>query len=242
VYAGGNGSAREIALHEMGHSFSNLADEYGGFTLPYGGGEPTEVNVTRNSTGAKWSHWLGYSQPGIGNPPVIGAYEGARYYNTGLFRPSQNSKMRSLGQAFDAVSREKIILDIYGIIDPLDDYLTNTLPLLDPPQLWVDSIDSGVIDMEWFVDGTKVVGAAGETFKLIDHGYGPGVYTVDARAFDPTGFDPVNGWVRRNQSELEQFVTWTVTQTIPEPATIVLVAAGIVFLALAARRRRAVRA
>jgi hypothetical protein len=234
TYAGGNSSAREVALHEMAHSFNNLADEYGGFTVPYGGSEPTEVNVTTNSTGNKWSHWHGYNQPGIG---VIGAYEGARYYNSGIYRPSQDSKMRSLGRPFDAVSREKIILDIYGIIDPLDSYLSNTLPLVDPPELWVDSIDAGIIDMEWFVNGTKIVGAAAETFKLTDHGYGPGVYTVRARAFDPTGFDPVNGWVRRNQSELEQFVTWTVTQTIPEPGTIVLFVVGIAFIALRTWRR-----
>ncbi|MEX2016810.1 MAG: M64 family metallopeptidase, partial [Candidatus Hydrogenedentales bacterium] len=31
VYAGGNGSATEVALHELGHSFNGLADEYGGF-------------------------------------------------------------------------------------------------------------------------------------------------------------------------------------------------------------------
>ena len=113
---------------------------------------------------------------------------------------------------------------------------------MDPPELWVDSIDSGVIDMEWFVNGTKVAGAAAETFKLIEHGYGPGVYTVRARAFDPTGFDPVNGWVRRNQSELEQFVTWTVTQTIPEPATVVLVLSGVATVLFCAWRQRAVRA
>jgi hypothetical protein len=227
VYAGGNGSATEVALHELGHSFNGLADEYGGFTLPYGGAEPAEINVTKNSTGAKWSHWLGYNQPGIG---VIGAYEGARYYDSGLFRPSQNSKMRSLDRPFDAISREKIVLDIYDLVDPLDGFLNNTLPLVDPPQLTVDTIDANVIDLEWFVNGAKVVGAAGESFTLLDYGFGPGLYTVQARAFDPTGFDPANGWVRRDQDQLEQFVTWTVTQTIPEPGTIVLAGVGLLML------------
>jgi hypothetical protein len=235
VYAGANSSAREVALHEMAHSFSNLADEYGGFTTPYGGAEPSEVNVTRNSAGTKWSHWLGYNQPGIG---VIGAYEGARYYDSGLFRPSQNSKMRSLNQPFDAISREKTILDIYAIIDPLDSYLANTLPLVDPPELWVDSIDAGVIDMEWFVNGVKVEGATGETFKLTDYGYGPGDYSVRARAFDPTGFDPVNGWVRRNRNLLEQYVTWNVTQTIPEPATFLLLLTAAMGVVIFCVKRR----
>lgn len=105
VYAGGDSSATEVALHELGHSFSNLADEYGGFTTTYNGAEPTEVNVTKDSGGAKWARWLGYDQPGIG---VIGAYEGGRYYNRGIYRPSLNSKMRALGRPFDAISREEI--------------------------------------------------------------------------------------------------------------------------------------
>ncbi len=124
VYSGGNGSAYEVAMHEMGHSFDNLADEYGGYPGPYAGGEPSEINVSTFSNGAKWSQWLGYNQPGIG---VIGAYEGARYYDTGLYRPSNNSKMRSLNRPFDAVSREKIILDIYALVDPLDAWRDNSL-------------------------------------------------------------------------------------------------------------------
>src|SRR5215204_6725812 len=51
VYSAGNGDAREIALHEIGHSFAGLADEYGGGT------EPGPINVTKNSSGAKWAEW-----------------------------------------------------------------------------------------------------------------------------------------------------------------------------------------
>ena len=233
VYAGGNNAAYEVAMHEMGHSFDNLADEYGGHAGPYAGGEPSEVNVTKNATGAKWSHWLGYDQPGIG---IIGAYEGARYYNTGLYRPSNSSKMRNLGRPFDVVGREKIILDIYALVDPLDAWRDNSLPLTDPGDLFVERIDDSVIDVEWFVDGAPVPGADGETFDLVNFGYGPGVYDVEARAFDPTGFDPVDGWVRVNTSELEQTVGWDVTVT-PEPATMSLLLLG--GLAALRRRRRA---
>ena len=228
VYAGGNSSSTETALHEMGHLFNGLADEYGGFTLPYGSSEPREINVTKDPSGAKWAHWKGYMQAGIG---VIGAYEGAKYYDHGLYRPSQNSKMRSLGQPFDAIAREKIILDIYAIVDPLDNHLSNVVPLVDPAELWVQAIDPRVIEVEWFVNGSKVPAARGEHFRLLDHGFGEGVFSVNARAFDPTGFDPDNGWVRRNQDQLEQNVSWTVTQTVPEPATILLATLGILLLA-----------
>lgn len=237
VYAGGNDFAKEVALHEIGHSFSKLADEYGGFDAPYIGGEPSEVNVTTNPTGNKWSRWLGYDQPDIG---VIGAYEGGRYYNTGIYRPSDNSKMRSLYRPFDAVSREKIILDIYALVDPLDSWLDNTAPLVNPNQLFVNPIDKGVINLEWFVNGNLIPTASQEKFNLRDFGYGAGDYVISARAFDPTGFDPVNGWVRTNQSSLEQFVSWNVTYTtsIPEPSTIFGLLALSALATNSARKRK----
>jgi IgA Peptidase M64 len=93
VYAGGNSSALEVALHEVGHSFAGLADEYGGTTSPYAGAEPTEINVSKNSSGAKWAEWLGYVDPTLG---TVGAYNGGRYYDSGIYRPTDNSKMRSV--------------------------------------------------------------------------------------------------------------------------------------------------
>ena len=213
VFSGVDPNAKEIALHEVGHSFSMLADEYdyadGKF---YNGTEPSEVNVTKDLNGSKWSRWIGYNQPGVG---IIGAYEGARYFDKGLFRPSFNSKMRSLNQPFDAVSREKIILDIYSHIDPLDGWLANSKPLLDPEYLWVDRIDDSIIHIEWRVDGILIPNAGGSDFDLLDFGYGPGTYSITARAFDPTGFDPVNGWVRTNSSELEETISWKVVNTRP---------------------------
>ncbi len=201
VYAGGNSLATEVALHEVAHSFDDLADEYGG-SPNYTGPEPREVNVTTNPSGAKWNHWIGYDQPVIG---TISAYEGARYFDQGIYRPSSNSKMRSLGRPFDAVSREKIILDIYNLVDPLDDWLPNGGSIVDSdPTLWVDSIDSTVIDVQWFVDGNLVVGANAESFRPRDFGFTDGSHSITARAFDPTD------WVRRDLNELEQSVSWSV--------------------------------
>jgi len=227
VYAGGNSSAQELALHEVAHSFSDLADEYGGYAGPYTGPEPSEVNVTKDASGAKWSRWDGYQQPGIG---TIGAYEGGRYYDTGIYRPSINSKMKNLGNPFDAVGREKIILDIYNLVDPFDSWSDNSTSLVDPGTLFVNRIDNSVIDVEWFVDGVLIPTAIGETFDLTNFGYGLGDYVISSRGFDPTGFDAVNGWVRTNQSELEQYVFWNVaiTAIVPEPSAmrLLLLAVG----------------
>jgi hypothetical protein len=235
VYAGGNGSSSEIALHEMAHSFSNLADEYGGNTSRYTGPEINQVNVTTDPSGTKWSRWLGYNQPGIG---LIGAYEGARYYDSGLYRPSSNSKMRSLGQPFDAISREKTILDFFGYVNPIDHYLANTETLFDPNVLFVDTADPDLFNVEWRVNGSLLNDVNGEVFDLLSFGYGPGAYTVTARAFDPTGFDPVDGWVRMDQYKLEQTVEWNVVVTVPEPSTWVTGAVGFACVGWGALRCR----
>ncbi|XAM00739.1 M64 family metallo-endopeptidase [Phycisphaeraceae bacterium D3-23] len=205
TYAGGSSAAPEIALHELGHSFAGLADEYTyGRDGPYTGGEPSEPNVTIDPAGTPWAHWLGYEQPGIG---TIGVYEGGRYHSEGIYRPSNNSKMRSLGNPFDAVSREEIILDIYRIVDPLDGWLSNNATLFDPDELWVDAIDDDVIDHAWYVDGQLVSGATGSAFDPRDFGFGPGSYTVTAHSYDPTD------WVRIHRDLLEQDIVWNVTYT-----------------------------
>lgn len=217
VYAGGNSSAAEIALHEIGHSFSDLADEYGG-SGTYSGSEPREINVTKDPSGQKWSEWLGYSQPAIG---TIGAYEGGRYYDNGIYRPSFNSKMRSLNRPFDAVSREQFIRDIYDLVDPLDGWRDNEAPITgSDPELWIDAVDPGVIQTEWFVDGELVAGASGESFRLRDHGFVEGEFVVTARSYDPVS------WVRRGGEALEQSVSWELTVTPPPSVASVTINGG----------------
>ncbi len=205
TYAGGNGSATEVALHELGHSFSNLADEYDYGSGTYTGGEPSEPNVTTNPAGTKWTNWIGYDQPGVG---VIGAYEGALYVAEGIYRPSLDSKMRSLGTPFNAVCIEKIIRDIYAKVRPLDSYRPNGGTIYNPDGLWVDTVDPEVIQVAWSVNGTAVTDVDAEAFRLEQFGYANGLYTVTARAFDDTPY------VRGSRSALEQSVAWTVRLTL----------------------------
>lgn len=214
VFAGGNSAANEVALHEVAHSFDHLADEYGGGGL-YSGSEPNEINVTTDPAGTKWERWHGYDQPVIG---TIDAYAGGRYYDQGIYRPSGNSKMRSLGRPFDAVSREKIILDIYQWVDPIDAWRENSQVIAEyAPELWVDAIDTRVQRIEWSVNSQVVPGATAETFSPRDFGFGPGSYQVAARVYDPTD------WVREQTNQLEQIVSWEVhIQAAPDVAQIVV--------------------
>jgi hypothetical protein len=211
----------EIALHEAGHSHHQLADEYDG-TNALPAGEPSEINVTKDPTGAlKWGQWLGYNQTGIG---LIGAFEGARYVSTGMYRPDNNSKMNLTSQnnprRFNIVSMEKIVLDIYNRVRPLDAFRDTAGVLLDPESLWVKTVDPAVVWVDWYIDSARVRINAGERFALPDS-LPAGTYTVRAHAYDEivirSGSNNASphtlDWVRRDLHKLRQDVAWRVTVT-----------------------------
>jgi IgA peptidase M64 len=105
VSSGGNSLSGDIVAHELGHSVGGLADEYGG-PGTYTGAEPTGPNsstsneATMRAQGTKWASYLGKTTPDGG---VIGTFEGSSYYDNGVFRPSENSMMRSLGRSFNLI-------------------------------------------------------------------------------------------------------------------------------------------
>jgi hypothetical protein len=212
VFAGGNNQSRDIALHELSHSFSSTADEYGAATGTYAEPEPSLANVTIDPIGTKWSQWLGFDDP-RGNVLDIGVFEGARGYAHGIYRPSSDSKMRSLELPFNAVVREQMILDIYDEVDPLDGWLANVATIA-VSQLWVDVVDPEVISVDWYVNGELVAPEHGESFDLAEFRSAPGLYTIRAHAYDnailQSGSGSLLDLVRSNLGALEQDVMWTV--------------------------------
>ena len=120
-------SSGELALHELGHSFGQLADEYA-----YPGGtcsktEPAAVNATRDisRTTLKWRTWVDPSTPlptmTTTDTGVVGAYEGAlASCVTGVYRPTYNSKMRSLNRPFEQVNVEQLVRRIYAFVRPIE--------------------------------------------------------------------------------------------------------------------------
>ena len=119
--------AVQIAQHEYGHSFVNLADEY---TSPYpgypgcsdlpGSQSPCESNVTditeRNEI--KWLPWILENTliPTPNNPiydGLVGLFEGARYKTTGMYRSGYSCIMRALGEPFCQVPSQSYVLKLY---------------------------------------------------------------------------------------------------------------------------------
>ena len=213
VYAAGNAAATDIGVHELGHSLGNLADEYWTNGTTYNSSEPNSVNLTTRPTTGKWDRWVGYDDPDTNIGP-IGYYEGGGYHQLGLFRPSINSEMRNLNRPFDAISREQFISRFYAEVDPLDDWLPNRTGIENPQEIWVETIDPGVINVEWFVNGVSI-GNQGETLDIPSLNLEPGQHSIEARAYDAildhsfTG-DSLDWWRRDDTSALEQFVAWDI--------------------------------
>lgn len=134
VYGGSGGTvlvssinvqAREIMLHEFGHTHGLLADEYTTTPPPCSLVEPGAANATMVSTRAsiKWNHWIDPATPvptTSTQASIPGLYEGAWYCATGMFRPTFNSKMRSLNAPFDAVNREQLVRRFYNFVSTID--------------------------------------------------------------------------------------------------------------------------
>ncbi len=120
VAAAKNKKAKQLFIHEFGHGFGGLADEYYNSSVSYENFypldvEPWEPNITTlvNFAG-KWKDMI---KPGTPIPTpdtkkydnVIGVFQGGGYAAKGIYRPSRNSIMKSFSSnKFNAVSKRAL--------------------------------------------------------------------------------------------------------------------------------------
>lgn len=117
AFASLNASANEIVVHELGHSFGKLADEYW-FS---GSGESPNKTQNSNPTTIKWKNWVGLNNVGI--------YPHAE--NPAWYRPHQNCEMRYLDRQFCSVCKEAIIERIHFLVSPVDSYTPTNSSMVD---------------------------------------------------------------------------------------------------------------
>lgn len=126
-----NASAEEILLHELGHSFARLADEY--IDDPSFAAATPELELANASqfSDRDQVEWTEFLFPEVPFPtPVslatadlgedlVGGFAGA-YYRAHYYRPTANSKMRSLGRPFGPVNLKTFAdtLHEYKLSDP----------------------------------------------------------------------------------------------------------------------------
>ncbi|MCX7013788.1 MAG: M64 family metallo-endopeptidase, partial [Candidatus Sumerlaeota bacterium] len=121
-----NAYTGDVVLHELGHSFGGLADEYESAATgaPYSDAEP---NVDFDGAGPdlKWTAWVDADMP-MPTPETqdyqgrVGAFEGAKGYSKGVYRPSLNCLMRNIGNDFCPVCQEALARRFFGLLSLVD--------------------------------------------------------------------------------------------------------------------------
>jgi|GEM_PF-1970193 len=155
LYAGGGGFVGWVAsdmqyagntlIHELGHSYAKLQDEYLDPALVETNlleWISDSVHVSASKTELNWSHWLGYEDE-LG---TVGAYEGGYYRETGVWRATETSAMRDTQKPFSAPQKEEWIRRFY---DDVGDYLTlefsNT-------EIIAKVLEAKVLSFSWSID------------------------------------------------------------------------------------------
>lgn len=204
--SGGNIYSSDVLLHELGHSFGKLADEYERFFTPYNGPEPTQSNISiHNSSsmaqsGLKWANWLGTDPSVLFGQEFgeqIGTHEGASLGTSGIFRPTSLSRMRLTTYPFNIVAIESFIIQLYKNFASPIEKATKTKGIKKSTQkLTVLPAKPATHDLEiqWYVNSKKKSGATGTSFRMSKYKYPKGTHHVKVVVRDNTA------WVRNEQA------------------------------------------
>lgn len=103
VYSAGNGSATDVAIHELGHSLGGLADEYTAYSSC--GSSAGGINTSTDAVDGAWPEWIA----DLGAPR-----EGAQYYSQCIYRPKSACMMRTLFTPFCEVCNQHWSLVYFG--------------------------------------------------------------------------------------------------------------------------------
>lgn len=173
----------DIAVHETGHSFVGLADEYDG---DQSGGNAAEPNIESKTTLAsiKWNMWILPDTP-IPTPDeslyngLIGLFEGAKYQMTGLFRPKRNCKMRELEVPFCEVCQETHLVgnykqSVYKLLNIIEgstpdvSHFEVTIGETSSLAFALDTLqnESQTVKARWYLDGIEQVGVSGTQISI----------------------------------------------------------------------------
>ncbi|HWS90720.1 MAG TPA: M64 family metallopeptidase [Pyrinomonadaceae bacterium] len=215
-------SAVELILHEAGHTFGLLADEYTQSPPEcFTAFEPSEPNVTRETARAsiKWNAWIDASTPlptSSFQPGLVGLYQGARYCTSGLYRPTFNSKMYSLGRPFEQVNSQQLVRRIYDRVSPVDSFAPSSRSLsLTTAQSQTFSVATPAplthaLSVSWTVNGQPAGDSSSLTVNI--GALGAGTHAVEATVRDPSAF------VRTDPEQLlTERVTWGLSVTNAAP-------------------------
>ncbi|MBQ0788343.1 MAG: T9SS type A sorting domain-containing protein [Oceanihabitans sp.] len=196
----------EIAIHEIGHSFADLKDEY----YPGDAQVAEAINMTQETDPSlvKWKNWIGIDNIGI-------------YPHTGTAiapswkRPHQSCKMRYLGVPFCAVCKEGIIEKIHALVSPIDSYTPTEATISNPtfPLAFlintIQTLPSNTLENTWTLN-TNNFATNVNTVNLQESDLSAGTNTLTTVVHDATTLINVDS----HESVHVATVTWTIDNTL----------------------------
>ncbi len=221
-----NGRIGSTFIHELGHAFAGLDDEYveagkRGFSRDE---EDEHINTTRVSDPlkVKWHYWK-FPEPPEGRR--VGTFEGAHYQEEGYYRPSPTCRMKNSSDRFCVVCFEQMEKSFYhnvsplGAVHPPGDEIT--LFLGENRNIQARTVVTttkdksfGTLDADWYLDGAPVEETSSETLRTWvntgDLSLSPGTHEIGVRV------DFFNRRVRRDNGLLTDAHVWKL-RVLPYP-------------------------
>lgn len=192
--------ANEIVVHELGHSFGKLADEY------WFSGTGESPNKTQNSNIAsnKWKNWVGTN--------AIGIYPYEE--NTNWFRPHQNCEMRYLNREFCSVCKQQLIERVHFLQNPIDSFTPSNSSEINLTGELTFSVNEilpvpNTLVNAWSVNGTLLSNTSNSA-TISPEDFTNGVNTVLFTVVDNNSLLKVDNHENLHVST----ISWTVTKTL----------------------------
>ncbi len=107
-----------------------------------------------------------------------------------MYRPTYNSKKRTLSQPFEQVNEEQLVKRIYNIVSPVDTYYPTNLNIQATVGQVIDfrvktpSPQTNFLKITWGVNG--IYRWAGNSYALNTSSLNAGNHTVSVKVIDPT--------------------------------------------------------
>lgn len=143
-----NESANEIAIHEIGHSFAGLSDEY--YAGDQFAGESPNMTQERSPAKVRWQSWL--NQQGVGIFQHCCGGLSSQWY-----KPHQNCKMQVLGPPFCLVCRERLVDRIYELVNPIHHFSPEfpVVPWTESTFFTISTIkpNPNTTSIQWYING-----------------------------------------------------------------------------------------
>ena len=151
----------EVTIHELGHSFAGLSDEY--YAGDFYAGEDVNMTQETDPQKVKWKNWIGTND--------VGVYQHCCGDNSAQwYRPHQSCKMRVLGAPFCPVCQEAIVERIHRLVSPVIHYYPESLDLVNENETIDFNVDlikpqPNTLHSIWELNG-EITGVTGEEFSL----------------------------------------------------------------------------